>query len=144
MAQESDRDRTKSWIVIAGTTASEERCATFRASAERRFRQKGFLEKDEQYLATLDRSVMLPEGVVSDRQLEIFRRLCATWYVDLKPPSISSHRRWIGPVIVTGKRLMYRMLIPLFSKLLKDEREFRTAAVLLFAELLQSRGNDSR
>lgn len=55
---------------------------------------------------------LLPIGYKLNAQEEAYLRALACRYrITIRPPfAISSHRRFIGPIIVLGKRLMWRLL----------------------------------
>ena len=75
----------------------------------------GYSADDAAYIAKMQLA-LCPEGLeTSDARLEKLRRLCQLWDVDLRIRGIASHRRFIGPVIVAAKKLIYPMLRVLLS-----------------------------
>lgn len=75
----------------------------------------------------------------SDVELEALRRLCQIWDVDLKQPAITSHRKFIGPIIVAAKRIVFPILRTFMRDTLRQQRDFNAQAIALLMQLCQSR-----
>jgi len=74
--------------------------------------------------------------VIPTVTLERLRRLCQLWDVDLRPArEITSHRRFIGPVIVAAKRLLFPIVRFFMQDTLRQQREFNATAIALLADL---------
>lgn len=67
--------------------------------------------------------------------LERLRHACQTWEVDLVSERITSHRRFVGPLIVTGKKLVFRILRPLLRGFIVRQRNFNAEVVYTLAVL---------
>jgi hypothetical protein len=65
------------------------------------------------------------------------RRLCQLCDVRLKDPSVTSHRRIIGPIIVSVKRLLFPLLRALLQDTLKQQRDFNAALVEAYVDSCQ-------
>lgn len=72
---------------------------------------------------------------------EFFRRCCVTWEVD-RPAPITSHRRFLGPVLVAAKRLVRRALRFQTEVPLSRQRDFNWNLLLVLRELLEARARD--
>ena len=67
--------------------------------------------------------------------LERLRRLCQLWELDLQIGTIRSHRPLIGPCIVFGKKIMFRLLRGLLGDVLEQQREFNANSIALLKEI---------
>ena len=97
-----------------------------------------YLQKDLNYLSNLKRPVLDGVLAVSDERLEKLRRLCQLWAVDLTPAKISSHRKFIGAIIVAAKRAIYPFLKVLLKDSFAQQRDFNAAAIALLTDLASS------
>ena len=98
-----------------------------------------FRAADVEYIARIDRGLVDGALEVSDSRLEMLRRLCRLWEVDLKAGEISSHRKILGPFIVAFKRLLLPMVRALFKDTLRQQRDFNAAAIAMLTELSRER-----
>lgn len=76
-------------------------------------------------------------GIASAHRLDLLRRLCQLYAVELEARPLRSHRRVIGPVIVAAKRVLLSVLSPLLGPSFKHQAEFNAVAVMLLHELCQ-------
>jgi hypothetical protein len=76
-------------------------------------------------------------GVTSAHRLDLLRRLCQLYAVEIEARPLSSHRRLIGPVIVAAKRVLFSVLTPLLGPSFKHQAEFNAVTVMLLHELCQ-------
>lgn len=72
---------------------------------------------------------------------EFFRRCCVTWEVD-RPAPITSHRRFVGPLLVAVKQLVRRALRFQTEVPLSRQRDFNWNLLLVLRELLEARSRD--
>ena len=84
-----------------------------------------------------DRNLRVIEGALSlsDERLEKLRRMCQLWDVQIVPAEISSHRKFIGPIIVGFKRLLFPVVRYLLKDFVRQQRDFNASAIVLLAEL---------
>jgi hypothetical protein len=79
---------------------------------------------------------LIPKDLSVDAvALEKLRRLCQLWEVDLHVGDISSHRKWIGPVIVQMKKLLFPVIRFFMKDFIREQRDFNAATIQLLAEL---------
>lgn len=71
---------------------------------------------------------------VSDKKLEKIRDLCKHWDIDIRHIGISSHRRFIGPIIVAIKKLLFPLLKTLLRDTLRQQRNFNAAVISYLVE----------
>lgn len=77
--------------------------------------------------------------VTSDELLERLRRAAQIWDVSLKPKEITSHRKFVGPIIVSLKRLIYPVLSFFLADTLRQQRDFNAAVLRCLVELSHER-----
>lgn len=125
------------WLAVLGEEDRElaERCGS-RVSAAR---DRGdFTIEDQKYIDSLRLDAVADRLDVSDEILERLRRMCQCWNVELRSGEITSHRKFVGPLIVAGKRLVYPLLRALLRDTLREQRRFNAEALSLLAELASS------
>jgi len=87
------------------------------------------------HVARVDLNPIKGELYISDKRLEKLRRLCQVWDVDLRIDKITSHRKFLGPLIVAFKRLLLPVVRVLLKNFIAQQREFNAAVVSLLADL---------
>lgn len=123
-----------SWITICGEEASElERSLLSRV--EQRIASGKFARRDVEYVAKLSRPIFSESATLDEDALEKLRSLCKLWDVDIRPSTISSHRKFVGPVIVKCKQLLFPLLRVLMKDFISQQREFNATAITLLAKL---------
>lgn len=80
--------------------------------------------------------------LTSDELLERLRRAAQIWDVSLKPKEITSHRKFLGPIIVSLKRLIYPVLSFFLADTLRQQRDFNAAVLRCLVELSHERGQN--
>ena len=125
---------TSSWITVTGVDDAA-LGSLLEARVQEKIKDKKFSWDNLKYIEKVH-FFPVPEGIsVSPERLERLRHLCQLWDVKLKPREITSHRKFIGPVIIAVKKLFF----PIFHAFLKDtlhqQRSFNAAAIALLAEL---------
>jgi len=107
------------------------------ARVEELLAQKTFSRED----ITFVKSFVLPAASgtlqVSDEMLERLRRVAQIWDVSLKNKEITSHRKVIGPVIVSIKKMIYPVLSFFLADTLRQQRDFNAAVLRCLVELSQ-------
>ncbi len=82
---------------------------------------------------TLD---LIPKDLsVNAVTLEKLRRLCQLWEVDIRVSEITSHRKYIGPVVVKVKKMLFPIIRFFMKDLIREQRDFNAASIELLAEL---------
>jgi hypothetical protein len=92
------------------------------------------------YIAAVDLRATSDVSRLDNAQLEKLRRMCQLWDIQLRPSSISSHRRFIGPVIVGFKRLLFSAIGVLLKDMIRQQREFNGAAIAAITALAAREG----
>ncbi len=73
--------------------------------------------------------------VTSPYRLELLRRLCQIYSVDVKEREISSHRRIVGPLIVAVKKVLFKIVKVLLGPTFQHQRDFNAVTVSLLIDL---------
>ena len=124
----------KPWVSAFGVAAPELERELLRR-VEARIGQGKFNWHNVRYLEKVSFAPVRGKLQVSEGRLEKLRRLCQLWDVHLKGTEISSHRPVIGPVIVFGKKILYRILSVLLKDFVRQQKSFNAGVVSLLAEL---------
>ncbi len=82
--------------------------------------------------------------VTSPYRLELLRRLCQIYSVDVKEREISSHRRIVGPLIVGVKKMLFKIVKVLLGPTFKHQRDFNAVTVSLLIDLCNESQRVSR
>ncbi|MEZ4755094.1 MAG: hypothetical protein R3A13_12495 [Bdellovibrionota bacterium] len=128
------RPEPRDWLKILGESNSElESLLNSRVKAK--IADKEFTLDNVCYVDKVDFSLVKGKLNLTDKQLEKLRRLCQLWDIKLRPAEISSHRAFIGPIIVTAKKLMFRLLSVLLKDIFHQQKSFNAAAIDMIAEL---------
>lgn len=110
------------------------------ALAEAASKKHNFSQKSLDYITKLDRRISLvSEGTASQTQIddvlvEKLRLLCKFWDVYPTAGSISSHRKFIGPIIVAFKKALFSMLRVLLKPAFEKQRNFNAQVIEMLAE----------
>ena len=122
------------WIFVAGEFNPQVRDALAQRVAELRAAGK-FSEADERHIAQLSFSITRDGFAATPERVELLRRLCQLYSADVRPPAPTSHRRFIGPFIVFGKRLIQPIVNAVFGPAIRNQREFNAAVVALLTDI---------
>lgn len=124
------------WLLIAGKQdPSLEKQLVAAASSS--LQKNKFQNHSMQYLTNLDRSISFADSdrAVSPVLLEKIRALCQFWDVGPTVGPISSHRKYVGPLIVKSKRLLFSVLKVLLKPTFEKQRNFNAQLIETLVEL---------
>lgn len=131
------------WIEVpTDTPASGEQLASLMSERVRRHLTEGhYKQGDIDFVRDVSFLPVKGQLDVSDQLLERLRRLCQLWEVDLLAPrQLSSHRKFIGPLIVAAKRLAFPILKIFLKDTLRRQRDFNAQVIVTLAELAAQQG----
>lgn len=122
------------WIVVIGEEAKD---LAFLCAERKQTRvsSKEYSEDDIKYIAKLSFLPSLTGGEISDERLRQLKRLSECWDVELRLGEITSHRRFIGPIIVGVKKLLFPMLKSMLSETMKQQRRFNAEVISVLTDL---------
>jgi hypothetical protein len=116
------------WLKVCGSDQPElEKLLT--DQVEKKIVAGNFAAHDVDYISRYPVSLSSGALTVNDLQLEKLRRLCQLADVQLIPTKISSHRPYIGPVIVAAKKVLFSILAVLLKDTLRKQRDFNAAVI---------------
>jgi hypothetical protein len=127
-----------SWIEVpSDAPASGEQLASLMSERVQRHLTEGhYKQGDIDFVREVSFLPVKGRLEVSDQLLERLRRLCQLWEVDLLAPrQLSSHRKFIGPLIVAAKRLCFPILKIFLKDTLRRQRDFNAQVIVTLAEL---------
>jgi len=122
------------WLVVCGK-ADLELARALTTRVKQRVQSGSFSWEDVRNIAAIPARLVSGDIHISTKRLELLRRMCQSWDIELRPREISSHRPFIGPLIVACKRVLLRMVQVLFKDLLQQQRDFNALAVTVLAGL---------
>lgn len=91
--------------------------------------------KDIEYISNLKKPIIQDSANINQARLETLRRLCQLWCVDIKISDFSSHRKFIGPIIINLKKITYPIFRLILKDFIKQQRDFNSEVILLLADL---------
>ncbi len=91
--------------------------------------------EEVRYVTELELKIPAAGNHLNEQDHALLRALCRLSNVELLPFSISSHRRFVGPIIIKVKRLIFRFLQVLLRDVLRQQREFNMRAVEMISVL---------
>lgn len=97
-------------------------------------------EKEINHISGLKASVVEGDLRLNDVVLEKIRTLCMSWDIDIKPREISSHRRFVGPIIVAVKKMLYPILRALLFNTIQAQRHFNGTVISVLSEIANEKG----
>lgn len=131
------------WIRVGGTPCPE--LSDLLESKVASLRQReDFPANHEEDVRNLLLSTATGEFVTSPDRLARLRRLCQIYGVRIRPETITSHRRIIGPVIVAFKKVLFRIVEGLLGKTIKHQRDFNAEVVALLTDLCNEAAASNR
>jgi hypothetical protein len=102
-----------------------------------------FTEENIRFIKALTLPAASGGLAVSDELLERLRRAAQIWDVSLKQRPITSHRKFIGPVIVGVKKLIFPVISFFLADTLRQQRDFNAAVLRCLVELARKDGRAS-
>lgn len=136
-------ENSSDWITICGE-ASASTSSLVATRVQERIAKGDYSEDDAHYVSEVSLRLTKGELDVSDTTLEKLRALCQLWDLELEPAQISSHRKFIGPIIVIVKRLLFPILQVLLKETISRQRAFNAAAISILFDLANETGRDSK
>jgi hypothetical protein len=126
-----------SWFTVCGNTNLELESQVKR-SISNRLAAKNFTEADLEYIKKLDFTPRLSANsdLKNDQKLfAMLRELCKL--CDSKPQalSITSHRPFVGPIIVASKKILYAVFGAFLKSREEQQRKFNAATLEVLIKL---------
>jgi hypothetical protein len=128
------------WFSLCGELDSELAMRTASRVAAVYKQQGGCSAQELEHVQSLKVSPAGAGFSTSAYRLELLRRLCQIYSVDIKEREISSHRKVVGPCIVVIKKILFSLVKVLLGPTFKHQRDFNAVTVALLIDLC----NDSK
>lgn len=132
---QSEKPLTEFDVRTCGQSDSELARLLLSRALQRRT-DKGYTEKDVEYIRNYKQELIDKDLEIGEKDLERLRSLCKLWDVELKYSEITSHRPLIGPLIVAAKRMLFPVLKVLLKDSFKQQREFNAQTISMLTEML--------
>ena len=114
--------------------------AKLRERSRLRCEAEGISADDISYIKSIDFSLFKgEEASISSESLDRLRAVCQHWDVTLRPVNFTSHRRFVGPVIITLKRLLFPILSAFFKDTLREQRLYNAQVIRFLAHLAKEK-----
>lgn len=130
------------WLKICGNEDQEMQSQLL--SKKQSLIDSGELTEDQiKYMKQVDLSITKGELDISDKALEKLRVLCQLWDVDIRPQRIESHRKFVGPIIITAKKLVFPILKSFMKDFVRQQKDFNAGVISLVGEIATSKKGDN-
>lgn len=130
--------QAQSWITLCGEPAPLI-SADLEARVQARLQSKEFRQDELDYVRTATYLPIAGDLQVTENELNVLRRLCQSWDIELRPLTITSHRPIIGPVIVAVKKILFPLVQVFLKDLIRQQRDFNSSAIALMGALVSER-----
>lgn len=134
----SATNNSKTWLTVCGESAPE-LGRELEGRVASRLAAKSFREDEIEWVSKANFAPVQGPLQVSEAELNILRRLCQAWEVELRPGKITSHRPVVGPIIVAFKKLLFPVVHVFLKDLVRQQRDFNSSAIALMGVLLSER-----
>lgn len=131
------------WATIP-TSNSSDLLRTFETRLAGRISSGAFTEQDIWNIQNRKMSLIPDDLVLSPERLEKLRRLCQTWEVDLRAGQITSHRKFVGPVIVRMKKILFPLVRFVMKDFIREQRDFNAATISIISDLCNESARRSK
>lgn len=72
---------------------------------------------------------------IDPAHLERLKTLCQLWDVQLRPTTISSHRKVIGPIIIFAKKIITKLVQHVMKDSMRQQRDFNAGVISLLSDI---------
>lgn len=126
-----------SWLQVpsSSTTSAESLAKDVATLRAKRIEQGTYTASEEEGVCRAQPLLTEQPLSLSPELQERLRLLCQLWEVDIVQTKITSHRAFIGPVIVAIKKALYPLLKFLLKDMVRQQRDFNAATIRYLAEL---------
>lgn len=122
------------WLKINGAD-SEQIQSSLSELKSKRIEEGKYSENDCKVVAAMNMSIIKEKLNVDELVLERLRHMASLWDVDFRVQDISSHRKFIGPVIVSFKKLFFPLIRFAMKDFIRQQRDFNAATIRLVGQI---------
>lgn len=123
---------TSAWLRVGGQP-DEHLEARVRERLSRAIADRAIRRENLEYLSQYRVPLLERTAEFSDSHLELFRKLTVSWDLSVTQRTITSHRRFVGRLIVLAKRCVFPLVRAALKEELTRQREFNGAVVEFLA-----------
>lgn len=128
----------KSWILYTSVDC-EALAEDLSRRKERRIAGGEFTQQDVLNIRNRPLDFLSKNLEMSPERLEMLRKLCQLWDVDIRPAMISSHRKVLGPIVVRVKKLLFPLVRFFLKDLIREQRAFNAAVITILSDICNER-----
>lgn len=134
MASNHSHNVETGWLRIGG--AADPQLEQILATSVRSWVESGMMPPNEaERVARVSTAIASRRFTTSPERLEMLRSLCQIYSAGIRAGKISSHRRFVGPVIVACKKVLFRAIAALLGPSFERQREFNAGVIRLLGHL---------
>ncbi len=133
-------ETSSSWVTVGGL-GDPELAQQLAVRVEARRSAGEFTLENQRYVALLNRALISGVCRISPRHSDLLRRMCTLQPGAVQLHQVRSHRKYLGPVIVACKKMLYRVVKPLIDPMLQQQREFNALSLYLLADIANEVGS---
>jgi hypothetical protein len=134
---------TTEWLSVAGK-ADSALARQLRESVAARIDSGEMPPNEPTRVAETSTAIARGSFVVSSERLELLRGLCQIYSAGIRAEKITSHRKFIGPVIVFVKRSLFRVIASLLGPSFRFQRDFNAGVIRLLGDLCNEAPNNPK
>ncbi len=128
-------------LIVCGQSDSQ-LLASLQARIEARISQGDYNRDEIHYVSKVNLELVNESLSVDQVTLEKLRQACQLWDIQFRPVNISSHRKFIGPVIVALKKLALPIIKLLMKDVIERQRLFNATMIGIVARLSNQKSKD--
>lgn len=125
---------TNNWLITGGDS-NPNLAQSLSEIVSSKVKSGEYSARDISYLASLNRPVLSERLLVTADRLEKLRAMCQSWDIDFRPSQISSHRPFVGPIIVAFKKAIQPILKALLKDTITQQRNFNASVITAVTDL---------
>jgi hypothetical protein len=131
-----------SWLSVCGVNDSNLERDLVDSVAQMQS-QAGMPTGEAVRVAGVSTAIATGSFTVTPERLELLRSLCHLYSAGIRAEKISSHRPFIGPVIVFVKKAVFRVVSGLLGPTFRYQRDFNAGVIRLLGDLCnEDKGRD--
>lgn len=135
--------QSSEWLTVCGESGGE--LASALADKVAALKRSGaFTDTDQMLVERMNYSVAKNGFSTSPERMELLRRLCQIYSIDVRPAQPTSHRKILGPVIVAVKKIIFPVVKALLGPTFKHQKDFNAVVVCLLTDLCNEAGVTTR
>lgn len=135
--------QSSEWLTVCGESGSE--LASTLADKVATLKHTGaFTDTDQMLVDKMNYSVAKNGFATSPERMELLRRLCQIYSIDVRPAQPTSHRKILGPMIVAVKKVIFPIIKALLGPTFKHQKDFNAVVVCLLTDLCNEAGVTTR